>query len=209
MKIPKNMTEDEVLEIIDRVIERFYRKFIFSYFDAEDIKQEARILAIDGLERYDGVRPLEHFMSVHIRNRLCNFKRNNFIRIDKPCLKCPFNAYIKLENKCTKFATFDECHLYKKWADKNESRKNIISPIGLTCTIDDNEETLHSNINPSDQLSHLEIINIIEEKISIENREDWLKLRNGVKISRTQRDKVLEELQIILQENNIDVSQEW
>jgi len=51
--------------------------------DEEDIEQEAFIIGMDALERYDGVRPLENFLSVHIKNRLKNFKRDNYYRQDK------------------------------------------------------------------------------------------------------------------------------
>ena len=38
---------------------------------------------MDAMERYDEIRPLENFLSTHIKNRLINFKRDNYYRPDE------------------------------------------------------------------------------------------------------------------------------
>ena len=68
------MTEQEVLAVIEKIANRYCHKFKFGYFTAEDIKQEAFIIAVDALDRYDERRPLENFLSSHVKNRLINFK---------------------------------------------------------------------------------------------------------------------------------------
>lgn len=82
MKIPKNMTEQEVVDIITKVARSLAPKFTFASYDIDDIFQEAFIIGIDGLEKYDQERPLANFMFAHISNRLKNFKRNNYYRLD-------------------------------------------------------------------------------------------------------------------------------
>ena len=67
------MTEQEVLIVIEKIANRYCHKFKFGYFTAEDIKQEAFIIAVDALDRYDERRPLENFLSAHVKNRLINF----------------------------------------------------------------------------------------------------------------------------------------
>jgi DNA-directed RNA polymerase specialized sigma24 family protein len=79
MKIPKGMTEKEVLEIINKVASRYAHKFRFGYFEADDIRQEAVIIAMEALERYEEGRPLENFLAVHVKNRLNNFKRDKYL----------------------------------------------------------------------------------------------------------------------------------
>jgi DNA-directed RNA polymerase specialized sigma24 family protein len=59
---------------------RISPRFKFGYYDVDDLEQEAFILALDGFKRWDGVRPLENFLSVHIHNRLINFRRNRYHR---------------------------------------------------------------------------------------------------------------------------------
>ena len=82
MKIPRGMTEQEVIETITKVVDRQAAKFRFGYYEIEDMRQEAFIIAMDALDRYDEKRPLENFLAVHVNNRLKNFKRDNFYRMD-------------------------------------------------------------------------------------------------------------------------------
>ena len=78
MKIPKGMTEEQVIEQITIVIDRIGPRYTFRDYEVEDIKQEAFIICMDALDRYDTNRPLENFLSVHLSNRLKNFVRDNF-----------------------------------------------------------------------------------------------------------------------------------
>jgi DNA-directed RNA polymerase specialized sigma24 family protein len=78
MKVPKNMTEQQVLDQITIVVDRIAPKYTFSGYEVNDIKQEAFIMCLEALERYDSKRPLENFLSVHLSNRLKNFVRDNF-----------------------------------------------------------------------------------------------------------------------------------
>lgn len=78
MKIPSNMTEQEVIDQINKVIDRISPKYTFYGYDVNDIKQESFIICIDALDRYDEKRPLENFLSVHLSNRLKNFVRDNY-----------------------------------------------------------------------------------------------------------------------------------
>jgi len=82
MKIPNSMTESEVSETISKVARRLAPKFTFGPYDVEDIFQEAFIIGIEGLDKYDEARPLSNFMFTHISNRLKNFKRDNYYRLD-------------------------------------------------------------------------------------------------------------------------------
>jgi DNA-directed RNA polymerase specialized sigma24 family protein len=77
MKIPKNMTKEEVMKTIDNIIKKIAPKYTFYGYDIDDIKQESFIICLDALERYDSNRPLENFLSVHLSNRLKNFIRDN------------------------------------------------------------------------------------------------------------------------------------
>lgn len=82
MKTPKNMTEQEVIDTITKVARHLAPKYVFASYDLDDIFQEAFILGIEGLEKYDQKRPLSNFLFTHISNRLKNFKRNNYYRLD-------------------------------------------------------------------------------------------------------------------------------
>lgn len=83
MKIPKNMTEQQVIDQINIVINRIAPKYSFGTYGIDDIKQESFIICMDALERYDQKRPLENFLSVHLSNRLKNFIRDNYYTKDE------------------------------------------------------------------------------------------------------------------------------
>jgi len=82
MKTPNNLSEQEVIDVITRVSKKLAPKFVFASYEAEDIEQEAFLMGVEGLERYDSSKPLENFMYAHISNRLKNFKRDNYYRFD-------------------------------------------------------------------------------------------------------------------------------
>lgn len=77
------MTEDQVIKQIEIVINRIAPKYTFGTYGVDDIKQEAFIICMDALERYDQKRPLENFLSVHLSNRLKNFIRDNYYTKDE------------------------------------------------------------------------------------------------------------------------------
>jgi len=203
MRKLKNLTEDEILEIIERVINRISFKFVFAYHSIEDLKQQARMLAIEGLQRYDESRPLENFLSVHVKNRLCNFKRKYF-RIDKPCLHCPLKAYNKKEDKCEYFDEFTDCVLYNAWLEKNNQKKNIVNPIGITYVVDDKEDNMRMQNDLNESLYTKELFELIDKHIPIEFREDWLKLTHGVRISDIRKNNLYEIVSNILIKEGID-----
>lgn len=107
MKIPKNMTKEEVIDKINLVVNRISPKYTFHGYDLDDIKQEAFMICMDALNRYDENRPLENFLSVNLSNRLKNFIRdNNYVGQDpkKRNVLCPqqlsYESSIPQEELC-------------------------------------------------------------------------------------------------------------
>ena len=76
------MTEEQVVSTILKISSRLASKYTFPNYEADDISQEAFIIGLEAMNRYDGVRPLENFLSIHIKNRLKNFKRDHYYRPD-------------------------------------------------------------------------------------------------------------------------------
>ena len=72
------MTQKQVIDVIECVINRIAPKYTFQGYVVDDIKQEAFLICMDALDRYDQKRPLENFLSVHLSNRLKNFIRDNY-----------------------------------------------------------------------------------------------------------------------------------
>ena len=74
-------TAEEDYKVIIKIAKKLAPRYVFGSYERADIEQEAIIMGLDGLSRYDRARPLENFLFTHINNRLKNFKRDNYYRI--------------------------------------------------------------------------------------------------------------------------------
>ena len=83
MHIPSNLTKEQVVDTIQVVVGRIAPKYTFYGYLVDDLKQEAFIICMEALPRYDEARPLENFLSVHLSNRLKNFVRDNHFTKDE------------------------------------------------------------------------------------------------------------------------------
>jgi DNA-directed RNA polymerase specialized sigma24 family protein len=194
LHIPSNMTEEEVIETIERVATRLCRKFRFGYHEVDDIKQQASLFAWEGLEKYDEKRPLENFLWTHVRNRLYNFKRNNYSRPEKPCDTCEFFK----NQKCLAFDRQDECALYKGWCERNNAKKSLMKSVTLEFEQNEHNESFFSTLFTK------EVFEIIDIALPVSLREDWIRFINNLKLSKNRRTRLLEEINLIVEEHNID-----
>lgn len=78
MNIPPNLDKEEVLSTIDKVVNRIAPAYTFYGCDKDDIKQEAFIICIEALNRYNPEYRLENFLSFNLSNRLKVFVRDNY-----------------------------------------------------------------------------------------------------------------------------------
>ena len=164
------------------------------------MKQQARLFAWEGIENYDGIRPLENFLWTHVRNRLYNFKRNNFGRPDKPCDSCPFFD-ISFENSrgygCKAYDNHEECDLYMGWLKRNTSKRNIMNTTQLDLEIKELNGV-------GDYLDKKFIFDLVDKSLPVQYREDWIRLVNNLKLSKVRREAIMSVIKDILKENNID-----
>jgi len=198
-KKQKTVDENELLKVIDIITKKLAYKFKFGYHDIEDMKQQISIFALEGLKNYDHKRPLENFLWTHVRNRLFNYKRDNYQRPDKPCYSCPL--YDKTLSICTKYSNKYDCDLYSNWAQRNESKKNLMH---LT-TIEEVKD--YSNVfldSKSLSSENAEILKILDEELTGEYRVIYIKFKNGSKIPKSDRDKLISKIQEILWQKNAD-----
>jgi DNA-directed RNA polymerase specialized sigma24 family protein len=194
----KQVDENELLKVIDIITKKLAYKFKFGYHDIEDMKQQISIFAIEGLKNYDHKRPLENFLWTHVRNRLFNYKRDNYQRPDKPCYTCPL--YDKTSKLCTKYSNKNDCDLYSKWLDRNQNKKNLMH---LT-TIDELKDYGNIFFDSSATPDQTETLRIIENNLIGEYRTIYLKLKNGSKINKLDKTKLLNKIQEILCPKNED-----
>lgn len=200
--VPKKQTisESELLTVIDNISKKLAYKFKFGYHDIEDMKQQISIFAIEGLKNYDYKRPLENFLWTHVRNRLFNYKRDNYRRPDKPCYSCPL--FDSKNSLCTKYSNKNDCDLYYTWSQRNDNKKNLMH---LT-TIDEikNYGSVFSSDDDSffNFISNKEIIDIIENNLIDHNRMTYLRLKSGAKVSKAEKEELLEIIQQILKDHH-------
>lgn len=195
-KKPKTVDENELLETIEVISKKLAYKFKFGYHELEDMKQQISIFAIEGLKNYDHKRPLENFLWTHVRNRLFNFKRDNYQRPDLPCKTCPFydRHFKESVNGCTEFINQTECQLYSNWFNRNSSKKNLMH---LT-TIEEIKDYLPNKTNSIENICNNEIIEKIEENLTGEIRQIYLKMKSGIKIGKNDTDKLVNKIRKIL-----------
>lgn len=170
----------EVLDTINKVVNKLAYKFRFGYHDVDDIRQQGRMFALDALERFEPERnkKLYNFLYTHVRNRLINYKRDNYSRFQIPCLKCPFYDEFgqKSKNKCMAFSDKMECDKWSVWFKTNQSKKAIVAAPNLG---DDYEDCAVDESDFLTNLSKKEIVEILDAEIPVEFRADYQRLKQG------------------------------
>lgn len=199
--LPNGVSEEEFLKVLDNISKRLGHKFRFGYHDFDDMKQQAAIFAMEGLEKYDNTRPLENFLWTHVRNRLFNYKRNNYQRPDKPCFSCPFfdKTYKLSNNQCSKYTEKKDCELYSSWSNRNDAKKNIMQPTHI--------ESESSHAHPFSFLNNLqneEIIKFLDDHIQSDHRETYLKLKHGNKVPKQQLNKLVSHIKELMEKKGWD-----
>jgi hypothetical protein len=199
--------DGETIDIINNIANRLASRFKFGYHDLSDMKQQARLFALEGLKNYDGVRPLENFLWTHVRNRLFNFKRDKYARPSKPCLDCKYYI-VDSDNDCIKHNDITECKTYAKWVKLNTQKKNIMNFIDITGINDEHEKTMSSVEDLDNYLDYKEILTIINKNLPIALRPLFKKLQFGTKLNKSQKNKIQTILREILLSNGYNHTEE-
>jgi len=197
------INEEEFLDIVKIITKKLAYKFKFGYHDIEDMQQQITIFAIEGLKNYDHARPLENFLWTHVRNRLFNYKRDNYQRPNKPCLSCPlYDPHLKNSSSgCTKYNQKEDCELYNKWSSRNNRKKNLMHLTTIE-EIKDYASFFYSTQEPQSLIDSSEILENIELKLNGELREIYLKIKNGCKVNKADSDKLLSYIRETILKNN-------
>lgn len=176
MKIPKGMTEEEVVETINKVVNRYAYRFKFGYYDTDDIKQEAFIIAMEALDRYDNDRPLENFLAVHVKNRLSNFKRDKFFRRPQD------------------FANGE-------LPPRSEAKKFLMEPLNIENIRDEHEANMSDADDFVEAVDTAELFLLIDQYLPIALRADYLRMMHGVYVPKPRREQIHEEISSIFRKH--------
>ena len=173
MKIPSNMTEQEVIDVIIKVSKRLSHKFTFGTYDKDDIEQEAFIHGIQGLEKYDEERPLENFLHVHISNRLHDLRRNKFYAISQN----------------------------QQPSESIKKKRLLLEPINIAHVRDHNESSMmyDDNMVNDHTISDMELL--IDLFLDTGMRNDYLKIKQEVYVTKGRREEIFAAIRDILRKN--------
>jgi DNA-directed RNA polymerase specialized sigma24 family protein len=154
------------LKTIQKIAERLANKYVFGYLDQDDIIQEAVIFGLEAYDRWDGERPLENFISVHISNRLKNFKRDNYFRLG-------------LEQSSP------------KRQKSNETKRNLMKPAPI-----------HPfSLFTEESIDNQDSIDFLLSKMPPLIKNDFLRMSNGVTVTKGRKQAVIDSVKEILGED--------
>ena len=155
MVIPSGYTECQVVAAIDYIANLFAHQFIFPPFTHEDIVQQARFEAVDILAKgkfnpsYNTKKSLDErllsFLSISVKRRMMNFKRNKMGRSDDNEVwkkKVNLNFFLPLDN-------ID---------DQNESNTQITSSISEDMIRGELMELIERELEPEYRPSYFKLL---------------------------------------------------
>jgi len=194
------MTEAEVLDVIEDIVAKLAQKFSFPGYDPDDIAQEARIMCLDALARYDpATGPLQNFLFAHVRRRLINFKRDHFRRSDAPCAAC---YRCDQEGRRPDHYDGDFCAKYRAWRTRNNHRVNLTTARG----VDADDTRMATSEDASTEVETNEILSLIDRSLDVETRKTWLQMREGMKnIPHEKREKAERVIRRILEKAGVSL----
>lgn len=199
----EKIDETEFLRIIDVITKKLGYKFKFGYHQIEDMKQQISVFALEGLKNYDHKRPLENFLWTHVRNRLFNYKRDNYQRPDKPCLSCPFyDPHCKINSsECEQYKDKKDCELYNSWTNRNLVKKNLMHLSTIDEIKDFGNVFSNESVDLLSNISSSEILQLIETHLNGEERSIYLRVKGGAKVTKADMNKLTIKLQQILKDH--------
>lgn len=195
------VSETEFVDVVDKIANKLASGYKFGMYDVDDIKQEVYIIVLkpdkkgkSALDRWDGVRSLYKFLLNHIQNRLNNLKRDEWFRATCPCPKCD-----NREQGNTKHKNKQHCDKYKLWKQRNSMKANIA---GLAQLSEDYD--VEDDRNSIEIFLSKELMEFIDERLDIQLRPFYLKMRSGVYVKDKDKHRVVTEVKRILVEFNKD-----
>lgn len=176
------------LKTIQKVCKRLAVKYRFGFYDTEDIEQEAFIMALDALPRFNPeISSLETFLYIHINNKLKTFKRDHYLRRDFTCAYCGRKD--------------PECEHCKRREWRHAAKKHLMEPIDIDNVNCDAERNMYVNADFLIDVELTEILNLINQNLEICFREDYLKMLEGITIPKNKRQVIKAKIFEILEDN--------
>jgi len=198
MKPPKGLTEEEVLQIIEKAVAYLAPSFKFGYFDVDDMKQEGTIFCIEALPSFNFKKSTQEdikdalltFLKTHVRWRFLNMRRKSLTRLEPPlcdCELCKEDSHNRLD-----------CKKYSNWIQRNMAKRSLMEPFDVD-GIYTTDASFVSNFD--ENLLSTDIINILNQHIPASIRGDYRRFIDGVKLPKNKRDHLVASMKKILSEH--------
>ena len=174
----------EQLETILTVCAALAPKHTFGIYDEKDIEQEGFLICAEALERYDPDKgaTLKTFLYTHLNNRLLNFKRKHHYTLNVT------GSHEEIERK-TKL---------------NQQKKALIEPLHISKVKHDYESNMQYYDDPTITLDIQAALKHIDEALPIDMREDYLKMKDDIYISKTRREEIETKIKEVLEKDGFE-----
>jgi DNA-directed RNA polymerase specialized sigma24 family protein len=201
MFIPEGFTEDEVLKIIDDAVIPLASHFVFGYFDIDDMIQEGRKWALEALPRFDSSKgaTLKTFLIIHVRNRFITMQRDKLHRQQPPCLSC---AHLDNDD-CELYRDKSHCLKWCSWIKRNSSKRALMETYNTSQVVEYTEAESVEN-----KYMNSELINMISKRIPLHLRSDFLRYKDGAKLSRARIERIRKAIFKIISDEEINEQRE-
>ena len=180
-KVSTTEAEQSAIDTVRKVARNLSSSWTFGYHEKTDIEQQGVMYGLEAIEAgdYDAARPLENFLSIHMRNRLSNFKRDNFTRSEAPCKCCePFGNPLS------------PCKKWVDWTARNAAKQNLMRPMDIGNVADEHEPRMKMNGVAIDQSVVNELKALIDAELPVELRRDYLMMLDNKNVSLPRRQAV-------------------
>jgi len=192
MKIPEGMTEEQIVQIVNKILDFWANTIKIPSFTAEDVRQEGWVYALLGLDRFTAEpteRNVFNFLTRHISYRLLYLKQVKEGTYKMPCKGCPF-----ADGSMCKLGEKKNCEAWAAWNTKFERRSSyekVVDPI----------EYEHNHLYEVDldkEIDQKDIIRKIFNNLPFELRADFLRMLDGVYLITKRRLRLRDKITEIL-----------
>ncbi|HYH67675.1 MAG TPA: hypothetical protein VD866_23460 [Urbifossiella sp.] len=181
---------------IEHVVRGLRRKFRSRVHGEDDTDQQIRLLCLQVLPKYrPEVGKLEGFLYRAVRNRMMNEARAEYGRVADPeCRVC----FDRERGRGPGHAGGQPCDTHLRWKARNEVIRNLAHPAPMQSVSEEHESrTRVAGTAEADAVGR-ELSLLIDSKLPVGMREDYLKMLAGVPVETLRRRRVKQAVAAIL-----------
>jgi RNA polymerase sigma factor (sigma-70 family) len=199
----QDVTEDEFLGAVEDVVASLQKRFMgVAYYSSDDVAQELRVLALEALPHFDREKgTLRSYLYKSARNRWLNHLRQFQGRRNDPACRICHAARLGRGPGHPD----GECRAYKSWYDRNRIKANLGRPRDIAHS-DETESRIKANSVAEADAEAAELLQLLDERLDVEDRRLLLQMREGVTVTKRERQALERRVLAILEEVGLSAS---